>query len=208
MRGQDVRTPVDDVLGAVANLGRSAADWHEARPEVVLDGSVASAIDALHLVNFSLWHCEDWARRKELPDTDIARAKRSIDALNARRNLLMERVDELLLALIPAHEPDDRVAEQFETPGMLIDRLSIMALRLFHTGRATGMAERLQVLETQQRDLAAVLEALLRDLFAGRRTLKLYRQFKVATYAPWDCGLWREAGPFATDALTASTPQD
>jgi hypothetical protein len=208
MRAHDVSSPADDVLGAVANLGRSAADWHEARAEVTVDGSVASAIDALHLVNFSLWHCEDWARRKELPDAAIVQAKRTIDALNARRNLLMERIDELLVALIPAHDRDDAVVEQFETPGMLIDRLSIMALRIFHTSRATGMSERMRVLETQQRDLAAVLEALLRDLFAGRRGLKVYRQFKVATYAPWDCGMWRDAGEWAAGALSASNPSD
>ena len=68
------------------------------------------------------------------------------------------------------------------------------------------MSERLQLLQTQQRDLAAVLEQLLDDLFAGRRGLKVYRQFKIATAAPWDCGVWREAPDWAADALTASAP--
>lgn len=204
-RTSDVQTPVEDVLDAVADLGRRAADWHSARPEVVVDGSLTGTIGSLHLINFSLWHSEDRARRTDLPDAEVVRCKRAIDALNARRNQLMERIDELLMAIVPAPEPGGRVAEQFETPGMLIDRLSVMALRIYHTSHA-GMSERLQLLQTQQRDLAAVLEQLLDDLFAGRRGLKVYRQFKIATSAPWDCGVWREAPDWAADALTASAP--
>jgi hypothetical protein len=198
----DIQSRVEEVLGEVADYDRSSAEWHVTRPAVAADDSLAGTIGSLHLINFSLWHCEDRARRTDLSDADVVRSKRAIDALNARRNQTMEKIDEQLLALIPAPEPGTQVAEQFETPGMLIDRLSIMSLRLFHTSRA-GMSERLRLLETQRRDLAAVLDLLLRDLFAGRRGLRVYRQFKIATSAPWDCGVWQDAHAWANDALSA-----
>jgi hypothetical protein len=199
-RHPDVQAPVDGVLSVVADFERGSSEWHQAMPAASADGSLAGTITTLHLINFSLWHCEDRARRTDLPDADVVRSKRAIDRLNTARNQAIERIDEQLVALIPEPEPGERVAEQFETPGMLIDRLSIMSLRIFHTSRA-GMSERLQLLETQRRDLAAVLDLLLRDLFAGRRGLRVYRQFKTATSAPWDCGAWRDAHTLATTAL-------
>jgi hypothetical protein len=198
----DVQSPVSAVLGLVAGFDRDSADWHEHRPEGTPDPSLAGTITSLHLINFSLWHCEDRARRTDLTDADVVRSKRAIDRLNASRNRAMERIDEQLLALVPpASAAAGAVDEQFETPGMLIDRLSIMSLRLYHTGHA-GMSERMQLLETQRRDLAAVLEQLMHDLFAGRRRLKVYRQFKTATTAPWDCGVWRDAHDWAETALS------
>jgi len=198
---RDVQSPVDSVLDLVGGFDAVSAQWHESRPSQTPDGSLAGTVTRLHLVNFSLWHCEDRARRTDLSDADVVRCKREVDRLNARRNREMERIDEQLITLVPEVTTGERVDEQFETPGMLIDRLSIMSLRLYHTARTPGLGERLQLLETQRRDLAAVLDQLLHDLFAGRRRLKVYRQFKIATSAPWDCGVWQDAHEWAAGAL-------
>jgi hypothetical protein len=77
-----------------------------------------------------------------------------------------------------------------ETPGQAIDRLSILALRLYHMDeqleRADATAEhrakvsaKLEILHTQHADLSASLQELIDDVFAGRKRLKLYRQFKM-----------------------------
>jgi hypothetical protein len=149
----------------------------------------ATALDALvltqHQANFDLWHQEDLARAPRAPDAAIVAAKRTIDSLNQRRNDLVEQLDEHLLALAP-HAPGAPLHS--ETPGLIIDRLSILSLKLFHTEeqthrstpehRARNLA-RLAVLNQQRDDLAACLADLCAEVLAGRRRFQLYRQFKM-----------------------------
>jgi hypothetical protein len=149
----------------------------------------ATALDALilaqHQANFDLWHQEDLARAPHALDADIVASKRAIDALNQRRNDLVEQLDEQLLALAPK-APNAPLHS--ETPGLIIDRLSILSLKLFHTEeqthrstpehRARNLA-RLAVLNQQRDDLAACLTELCAEVLAGRRRFKLYRQLKM-----------------------------
>jgi hypothetical protein len=138
-----------------------------------------------HRANFDLWHCEDQARDPDASDAFIVATKRSIDRLNQRRNDLVERLD---LALLEAAAPDPDAPLHSETPGLIIDRLSVLSLKLFHTEeqlhrstpehRALNHA-RLLLLNDQRTDLAACLGQLWTDVLAGRRRFKLYRQFKM-----------------------------
>ena len=77
-----------------------------------------------------------------------------------------------------------------ESPGLIIDRLSILALKIYHTreeaeradappGHADRNSDRLAILEDQRADLAACLDALWRETLAGTRRFKLYRQLKM-----------------------------
>ena len=77
-----------------------------------------------------------------------------------------------------------------ETPGSVVDRLSILALRIYHMEEQTERLDagadhvertrhKLSILETQRTDLSAALADLLGDIFAGRKRLKVYRQFKM-----------------------------
>lgn len=154
--------------------------------------------DFLHLVclqhqqNYRLWHEEDIARSPDVTDAEIAAVKRAIDKLNQRRNDLIERLDDYLMAELSAAnvplQPDAR--QNTETPGSVIDRLSILALRLYHMAEQAERKDadenhrakakdRLEILREQHRDLASGLAELIEDLFAGRKRLKLYRQFKM-----------------------------
>jgi hypothetical protein len=166
--------------------------WHQPGQQEPIDPTdLTSLIRAQHRENFDLWHEEDKARDPEATDTDIARVKRNIDRLNQRRNDLVERIDiELLGGLQSIMENHPEAPLHSETAGMMIDRLSILALKIFHTGeeahRTTASEEhrrrnqdRLLILREQCSDLAHALDALLKDAASGSRRFKLYRQMKM-----------------------------
>lgn len=153
---------------------------------------LARAIGREHLTNIQLWHEEDEARRPDVEDRVIAGVKRRIDALNQRRNDLIEAVDEALTAALEAGDvrgaPDCRLHS--ETPGAIIDRLSILALKVYHMreeaeredadpAHRSRCSERLAVLRRQRVDLAGCLEGLLDELASGRARFRTYRQFKM-----------------------------
>jgi hypothetical protein len=149
---------------------------------------LAALITAQHRENFDLWHEEDKARDPQATDADIAQVKRAIDHLNQRRNDLVEKIDQWLLANLPQQNPDAPLNS--ETPGLIIDRLSILALRIYHTrveahrdsaseAHRHRNASRLTLLEDQRNDLAGCLDALLAAVRNGSRRFKLYRQLKM-----------------------------
>jgi hypothetical protein len=146
----------------------------------------------LHMYNFRLWHTEDKARRPDAPDSLIARCKRSIDALNQQRHNQIERLDELLFTyLYEQHDRSRRGAElHSETVGSLLDRLSILALKMYHMAREAERRDatvqhrqrcqrHLTTLAEQYEDLWACLCRLCLDLWNGRKRLKVYRQLKM-----------------------------
>ncbi|MDE3104604.1 MAG: DUF4254 domain-containing protein [Acidobacteriota bacterium] len=161
--------------------------WHgegnEAHPTDFL-----TLVAEQHRANFDLWHEEDRARDPFASDADIAWVKRAIDRLNQRRNDLVEKLDLWLLEYFKEQNP--AAPMNSETPGLIIDRLSILALRIYHmhleAERATATpaqrtrnASRLAVLEEQRHDLRECLDTLLREIAAGQRRFKLYRQMKM-----------------------------
>src|SRR5215831_4040344 len=104
-------------------------DWATtgAMPE---PGDVWSCVERNHRCNCRLWAEEDQARRRDVPDAAIAANKRNIDTFNQRRNDAIEKIDESLLTLLPAAVADARLNS--ETAGAMVDRLSILALKVFH----------------------------------------------------------------------------
>jgi hypothetical protein len=176
-----------DALMMVRMQDDNTAAWHGTEiAGTEADGLMAIAM-AQHRANFDLWHEEDKARDPGATDADIAGVKRAIDRLNQRRNDLVEKMDSWLLHAL---EQNERAPLHSETPGLMIDRLSILALKIFHTreeahrGSATEAhrqrnAERLALLEEQRDDLAACLDALWSEVLDGKRRFKLYRQMKM-----------------------------
>jgi len=154
--------------------------------ETSADGLMALAM-AQHRANFELWHEEDKARVPGAPDAEIARVKRAIDVLNQRRNDLVEKMD---MWLIERLEQDPGAPLHSETPGLMVDRLSILALKIYHTREEAHResatedhrlrnVERLARLEEQRGDLAECLDALWAEVLKGTRRFKLYRQMKM-----------------------------
>jgi len=144
-----------------------------------------------HRANYDLWHIEDEARTPGATDADLASVKRRIDTTNQLRNDLAEQLDWALLDWLSSRQlPDPDAPLHSESPGLMIDRLSILALKIYHTGEEAerragpeGHTERnrsrLAILDDQRTDLAHCLDALWRDTLAGKRRFKLYRQLKM-----------------------------
>lgn len=159
-------------------------------------------VQANHRNNSLLWAEEDLARRTTVGDAEIAANKRAIDGYNQARNDATERVDELLLlalkvvdeasarsdaALAPA---PDGARLNSETAGSMIDRLSIMSLKLsamqaqthrtdVHEAHRAASRVKLARLQQQRADLTGCLDALLAETAAGTAYFKVYRQFKM-----------------------------
>ncbi|HEX2917578.1 MAG TPA: DUF4254 domain-containing protein [Edaphobacter sp.] len=154
-------------------------------------GALGDLAMAQHRANFDLWHEEDKARDPGASDAEIAAVKRSIDRLNQSRNDLVEQIDlNLLLRLEDRMHSSQDAPLHSETPGMMVDRLSILALKIFHTREEAERKdaddahrlrnrERLDILLAQRYDLASALNSLLRDCANGCRRFKLYRQMKM-----------------------------
>jgi hypothetical protein len=165
--------------------------WHAAAPDNRYDGLLA-AVCQQHQYNFLLWHEEDIARSPDVSDRRIAAVKRSIDRYNQQRNDWIEKIDEALIELLAAEDVLPRAAARLntETPGSAIDRLSIMALRVYHLDEQLGrdgvdqihrakVQDRLDRCRVQHADLSQALGELLDDIWAGRKLLKVYRQMKM-----------------------------
>ena len=163
--------------------------WHSSRqqPLPALD-RLSELVLLQHAANFDLWHAEDEARAPDASDAQIAAVKRQIDTLNQKRNDLMEAIDDAVLAEIAEMSPDAPLHS--ETPGMIIDRLSILALKIFHTREQTERSDadlqhrtrnqqRLTTLRQQREDLIGCLQQLLEDVQGGNRRVKMYRQMKM-----------------------------
>lgn len=162
-----------------------------------------------HRANFDLWHIEDEARTPGATDAQIADVKRRIDRTNQRRNDLAEELDRALLEwLAPQRLPYEEAPLNSESPGLIIDRLSILALKIYHTReeaeRSDASAEhaernrgRLAILEEQRSDLTGCLEQLWRETLAGTRRFKLYRQLKMYNDPALNPAIYRNMAPGA-----------
>lgn len=174
--------PRDSTAAELLSTGRqfhdTALEWHRTPPATSCthDGITAQALH-LHAMNFHLWHHEDTVRRPGVDDREVARTKRAIDDLNARRNAAIENIDATLLERL---DPDNNAPLDTETPAMIVDRLSVLTLRILHTSTTESHGLRLAVFEEQYDDLLDGLERFLARIGDGQIGFKVYRQFKSA----------------------------
>jgi hypothetical protein len=174
---------------AITNLHQqSLIDWHSKGLDFQHQGFF-KLVEENHAFNFQLWHAEDRARRDDMGHEFVYLAKREIDQFNQQRNNRMEAMDEWLFHLLspatPSHCPVNS-----ESPGMIIDRLSILSLKSYHMDiqtkrqdvseehRAT-CSNKLAVIHQQLAQLASCLAQLLDDIAQQKRTFRIYHQFKM-----------------------------
>lgn len=180
--------------------------WHQEPDAVESIAGWLGQVAVQHRANFDLWHTEDEARVPHASDSEIARVKRLVDKTNQRRNDLAESLDMALvehLAVLGLPEPDAPLHS--ESPGLMIDRLSILALKIHHTreeverpdapaGHAERNRMRLAVLMEQRDDLAACLDELWRQTLRGERRFKHYRQLKMYNDPTLNPAVYRRSG--------------
>jgi hypothetical protein len=153
-------------------------------------GGVWTAVEANHRHNSLLWEQEDLARRRNVADSEIAGNKRAIDGHNQKRNDAIERIDETLLEAFHGVEKKRGARLSSETAGAMIDRLSILSLKIRamreQTRRTDVEREHIETCEAklarlmeQRRDLGGCLDRLLEEAARGDSYFKVYRQFKM-----------------------------
>lgn len=165
-----------DVLGLLSSL------------EQVLEPSSRSAVGSLivelHDTNAQLWDAEDSARDAS-GDARLASAKRAIDRLNLERSGLVEKIDDVVSRHLPNSDHFSRasVPTHTETIGSILDRLTILVLRLERTRAAAlddaALNGRVAFLDSQHGELASALDALIGEVAAGTRLLPDGRRFKL-----------------------------
>lgn len=181
-----------NLTGLEDTFDRYLAYWHtDPQTYDALDVSINPIALELAYRNYLLWHEEDKARRTDVNDSVIATVKRAIDKLNQQRNDLIEKLDEAILTELTRTVPEPATDEiNSETPGSIVDRMSIMSLKIYHMDEDSRREDiddehrqrslhRLAVLKLQRSDLYGALGKLLDDYLAGRKRMKLYKQFKM-----------------------------
>lgn len=180
------------LAGLESAFDQAIEQWHRDDSSFdVLQGAVNPIALELAWRNHLLWHEEDKARRTDVDDSAIATVKRAIDKLNQQRNDQIEKLDEAILAEITKSIPEPTTERtNSETPGSIVDRISIMSLKVYHMAEDSRRNDiddehrqrslhKLAVLQLQRYDLYNALDQLLADYQAGNKRMKLYKQFKM-----------------------------
>ncbi len=175
---------------------RAIADYHNydnvdhpiANPYA--PGSIEHLLYRKNWIDTVQWHLEDIIRDPNIDPTEALKIKRRIDASNQERTDMVEYIDSWLLDryrdVTPA--PDARI--NTETPAWAIDRLSILALKIYHMeqeasrpdtdeAHRSACSAKLSVLLTQRADLSVAIDELIEDIEAGRKYMKVYKQMKM-----------------------------
>lgn len=173
------------------------ARWHHEPIDnpFTKDGMVSSLLATVcqqHQFNYLLWHEEDIARSPDVPDAKIAEVKRNIDRFNQARNDWIEKIDDWITVDLEERSIQSAADAKLntETPGSAMDRLSIMALRIYHLDEQLTRVDidqqhrekvnmRLSICRLQQKDLAQSLKELLIDIYSRTKRHRTYRQMKM-----------------------------
>lgn len=136
------------------------------------------------------WHLEDIIRDPQIDPSEALQIKRRIDKSNQDRTDMVEYIDSYLLDKYNEVTPQPDARLNTETPAWAIDRLSILALKIYHMAVETARTDvsgehlaacrkKLDVLLAQQVDLSRAIEELIEDIEAGRKYMKTYKQMKM-----------------------------
>ena len=136
------------------------------------------------------WHVEDIIRDPEIDPVEALALKRRIDKSNQDRTDLVEQIDSYFRELYKEVKVDADARINTESPAWAVDRLSILALKIYHMKEQAERTDatpehvakckaKLSVLLEQQKDLSTAIDQLLEDIAAGRKYMKVYRQMKM-----------------------------
>ena len=152
--------------------------------------SIEGVLYAKNRIDAVQWHLEDIIRDPEIDPVAALALKRRIDRSNQERTDMVEELDTYFRNLYAGVEVAPDATINTESPAWAFDRLSILALKIYHmeaeVNRPDDTAEhrarcaaKLAVLTEQRADLISAIDALLDDIAAGRKYMKVYRQMKM-----------------------------
>lgn len=153
-------------------------------------GTVEHLLYRKNWIDTVQWHLEDIVRDPEIDPVAALAIKRRIDASNQERTDVVEYIDSYFLDRYKAVRPLAEARINTETPAWAVDRLSILALKIYHMQQEAERPDstdahraacraKWEVLLTQRADLSQAIEELLDDIAAGRKYMKLYKQMKM-----------------------------
>ncbi len=154
------------------------------------DGTIENRLYLKCWIDTVQWHFEDIIRDPHIDPTEALTLKRRIDRSNQDRTDLVEQIDSHFRQKYAEVKVLPGARINTESPAWAIDRLSILALKIYHMReqaerqdaskehRDTCMAK-LNVLLEQQKDLGTAIDQLLEDIEEGRKYMKVYRQMKM-----------------------------
>ena len=136
------------------------------------------------------WAYEDIIRDPNIDPIAALKLKRKIDASNQDRTDTVEYIDSYFLNLYKEATPKADASINSESPAWAIDRLSILALKIYHmhletvredatAAHRTACQKKLEILIEQRQDLSTAIDALLDDIASGHKYMKVYRQMKM-----------------------------
>ena len=175
---------------------RAVADYHQTdnvdapQPQPFAPESPQAVLYAKCWVDAVQWHLEDIIRDPGIDPVEALALKRRIDSSNQVRTDMVEEIDSYFRTLYADIAPLPDATINTESPAWAIDRLSILALKIWHMHEQATRPEadeahrqrcqaKLGVLLEQREDLTSAIDTLLDDIAAGRKKMKVYKQMKM-----------------------------
>lgn len=180
----------------IAIFNRSIEDYHKTddvdatMPTHYAENSVEQLMYLKNWIDTVQWHLEDIVRDPEINADYGMEIKRRIDKSNQHRTDTVEHIDDYYINMFKDITPKDGVKINTESPAWVVDRLSILCLKIYHmqeqVDRKDASADhikkcqnKLNILLEQQEDLSASFDELLDDYQQGNKRIKVYRQMKM-----------------------------
>ena len=187
------------MISALCNkiFEKSISDYHVTDN---IDTPVANPYPAENLLEHLLyqknwidtvqWHLEDIIRNPEIDPVEALAIKRRIDSSNQERTDMVEYIDSYFLEQYKDVPLDPDATINTESPAWAIDRLSILALKIYHMNAEVNRtdaseehkkscAAKLAILQEQRNDLSKAIDQLLEDIAGSKKYMKLYKQMKM-----------------------------
>jgi hypothetical protein len=154
------------------------------------EGSFEALLYRKNWIDTVQWHLEDIIRKPDIDAAEGMLIKRRIDKSNQDRTDMVEKIDDVFLSEFGNVSPKPGARINSETPAWLLDRMSILLLKIFHMKEQTERTDaspdhiercrlKLNVLMEQRGDMRAAFDELIEDIKLGNRRFKVYRQMKM-----------------------------
>jgi len=154
------------------------------------EGTIEDLLFRKNWIDAVQWHLEDIIRDPEIQPDEALKIKRRIDSSNQDRTDLVESIDDFFMDKYKDVKIASDATITTESPAWAIDRLSILALKIYHMEQEVTRTDaspehlekcnlKLSVLLQQREDLSTAIDQLIADIEAGKKYMKTYKQMKM-----------------------------